>query len=99
MREASGKFCSAGIQLIDFRRHDEITFGQAVDLVRPQSDFDFTPGEQNVWMMTLFLCDFADFIHEGKCLFEVKKVERSSNVVLVDYLPVCPLRHLLVNFR
>lgn len=30
-------------QPINLCRHDEVTFGQAVDFVRPQSDFGFTP--------------------------------------------------------
>ena len=28
---------------INLRRHDEVTLGEAVDFVRPQSDFGFTP--------------------------------------------------------
>ena len=83
------------MQLINFRRHDEIAFRQAIDLVRPQRDFDFAPGEQNVGMVSLLFGDLADFINERQRLLEVWKRERSGNVVLVDYLPVSPLRHLL----
>src|SRR6266487_7015518 len=39
--------------------------------------------------------DLADFINERQRLLEVWKRERSGNVVLVDYIPVSPLRHLL----
>src|SRR2546429_7165291 len=45
---------------------------------------------------TLFRSGYlADFINERQRLLEVWKRERSGNVVLVDYLPVSPLRHLL----
>jgi hypothetical protein len=97
MRPSLKKVWSAGIQLINFRCHDEIAFRQAIDLVRPESNFDFTPGEQNVGMVPLLFGDLAHFVNEGERLLEVWKRERTGDVVLVDYLPVSPLRHLLMD--
>src|SRR5216683_6778338 len=48
--------------LIDLRSHDEVAFGQTIDLVGPNRDFHSAPREINVGMMTLFFCQLADFV-------------------------------------
>jgi hypothetical protein len=44
-------FC---VQPVDLGRHDEVALRQAVDLVRPQCDLGFTPGKQDIGVMSLF---------------------------------------------
>jgi hypothetical protein len=49
-------------------------------------------------MVTLFLSYFPHPINESQRLFEVRKSEASGDVVLVDHLPMRPVRQLLVYF-
>ena len=84
----------AAEQFVNFGGHDEITFGQAVDLMCPQGDFRLAPGQENVGMMSLFFRHGAHAIHEVKRLFEVRKGETASDVMFVDDVP---LRHLLMK--
>src|SRR5207249_5484090 len=76
------------IQSVNLRSHDEITFGQTVDLVRPERDFHPAPGEINVRMMTLFFREFADFVGEGERFAKVFEGKLFLQVMAVDDLPV-----------
>jgi len=78
----------SGIQTVDLRRHDEITFGQAVDLVGPDGDFGFSPLQQDIRMMALFLGDSADAVDEVESIFEIGEAEGAGDVVLVDHVPI-----------
>ena len=49
-------------------------------------------------MMSLLFGERADAIHEGQSLVEIRKGKRTNNVVLIDHVPMCPLRNLFVNF-
>src|SRR5580704_5389592 len=74
-------------QPVNLRGHDEVALGEAVDLVRPERDFGFAPGQQNVGMMTLFFGERSYAIHEIERLLEVGEGEGASDVVLVDHAP------------
>ena len=52
-------------KLIDLRCQDEIRFSQPIHCVRPGSDLDFAPSQQNIGMMALFLGQCASTIYEG----------------------------------
>src|SRR5580704_18507047 len=76
------------LQSIDLRCHDEVALGQPVDLVGPQGDFRFAPGQQNIRMMSLRLGQCAYSIHKIQGLFEIGESESACNLALVDYLPL-----------
>jgi len=59
--------------------------------VRPDSDFGFSPREQDVGMVALLLGDCAHAIHEVERLLKIRKLERAREVMLVDNLPVWKL--------
>ena len=88
-----------GIKLVNLGGHDEITLAEAVDLVRPQRDLSFAPGEQNVGMMALLLRDRTYAIDEVERLLEIGKLECAGDVVLVDDVPVGELMAKRVKFR
>ena len=75
-------------QAIDFRGHDEVGFGEAVDFVRPHRDLGFAPGQQNVGMMALFFGERADAIDEFQRTGEVGEAELAVNVMFVGDRPV-----------
>ncbi len=83
-----------GLKLINFRGEDEIAFGQAVDLVGPNLDFNFSPGEKNVGVVALLLRQLTDAVHKIECLAKVGKFESFREMVLVRDGP--PL-HLLLE--
>jgi hypothetical protein len=87
-----GSQAGAGVlELIDFRRENEIAFGEAVNFVRPHGYFRFSPGKQDIRVMALLLRNCTHFIHERECLHEIRKFKRSGNVMAVHNRP---LRHL-----
>src|SRR5712692_1152238 len=87
----------ASLQLIDLGCKDEIAFGQPIDLVGPERDPDFPPGEIDIWMMTLLLGQVPH--HPGKLqrLPKVPEGERPLQVVPVDHLPVREHRGIAVQ--
>ena len=52
---------------VDLCRHDEVTLGEAVDLLRSHCDFGFAPLQQNVGMVALFLRQRSHSIHKIEC--------------------------------
>ena len=57
--------------------------------MRPSRDLDFPPGEEDVWMVTLFLRKFTHAVYELERLAKVGKRERLRDVVLFsDAQPV-----------
>ena len=85
-------------QTVDFGGHDEVTFGEAVDLVRPQGDFGFAPDQQDVGMVALLFGERADFIDEIERLLEVGKLELAVKVMLVGNIPLRYASAQLLNF-
>jgi hypothetical protein len=53
----------------------------------PNLEFDATPGEVNIRVMTLFLCDLPDAIGEGESLTEIFKKEFLFEAVILDAGP------------
>ena len=85
--------------LIDFGGHDEVALRQSVDLVGPKGDPHFSPGEQDVRMMPLFLGDGADTIHKVESFLKIGEREGARDVVLVDYIPIWQLVTEAMEFR
>jgi hypothetical protein len=97
MEEIRLRVPSPRIESVDFCRHYEVALGESVDFVRPESDLGLTPGQQNIGMMSLLLGDRTDPIHEVQSLLEIREGKRANNMMLIDYIPMSPLRNLLVN--
>ncbi len=81
-------------ELVDLGSHDEVALGEAVNLVRPDGNFDFSPGEEDVRMMTLLLGELADAVHKGEGAAKVGELEGFRDVVLFDDAPAV---HLLLQ--
>ena len=73
--------------MVDFGGHDEVAFGEAVDLVGPESDLGFAPGEEDVGVMALLFGEGSDQIYEGEGLGEVREFERAMDMVVVGDRP------------
>jgi hypothetical protein len=82
------------VELVDLCRQDEIALRQAVDLVRPGCDLGFSPGKEDVWVVTLLLCEFAYAGYELEGFAKVGKLEGLRDVVLFNYIPFV---HLLLQ--
>lgn len=74
-------------EFVDLGRHDEITLREAIDLVRPDLDLDFSPGEVNIRMVPLLFSQSAREIHKLERLGEVGELEFLLDVVLTDNGP------------
>jgi hypothetical protein len=79
---------SSLIEAVDFGGHDEVTFGEAVNLVSPESDFSFAPSQQNVGVVALLFGDCANAIDEIESLFEVGELELAVKMMLVGDGPL-----------
>src|SRR3989442_1213584 len=90
---------SAIRQPIDLRSHDEVAFGQSINLVGPNRDFHSAPREINVGMMTLFLRQCADFVGKNQCFAEIFEGEYLLQVMFVDKFPAIPEFPLQVGQR
>lgn len=82
---------------VDLCRKNEIRFGQAVDGVSPDCDFDLTPCEKDIGMMSLLLGNRADAIYESEGRLEVRKLVGAGDVVLIDDRPLVRLGELTAN--
>ena len=94
--DSRGRLSPRGLfrELVDLGRHDEVALGQAIDLVCPQSDLRFAPGQQDVGMMPLLFRDLSHPVHEVERLLEIREGKRAGDVMLVHHRP---LRHLLLD--
>src|SRR6185295_6570240 len=61
------------LQPIDLGGEYKIAFCKPVDLVRPDRDPHFAPGERNIRMMSLVFGKFSDLIHEAQCRLEIRE--------------------------
>ena len=75
------------LQLVDLRGQDEIAFGQAVDLVRPDGYLGVSPTETDVRMVPLRFGKFAYLIDELLCFAEVENFVELLQVVFVHNFP------------
>jgi hypothetical protein len=69
--------------LVDLGGQDEIAFRETVDLVRPHRNFDFSPGEEDVWMVALLLRKFTHAVYELEGFAKVGKLKGLRDVVLL----------------
>ena len=79
------------IELVDLCGQNEIALRQAVDLVRPGRDPDFSPGQRDIWVVTLLLREFAYAVYEAEGFAKVGKLESLRDVVFFDDVPVVHL--------
>ena len=77
--------------LVDLCGQDEIALCQAVDLVRPDRNLDFSPDEEDVWMVALFLRKFTHAVCEREGFAKVGKLKGLHNVMLFDNAPAIHL--------
>lgn len=80
------------VDLVDFCGQDEIAFRQSVDFVRPGRDPDFSPGEEDVRVVPLFLCKLAYAVHKLERPAEIGELEGLRDVVFFDDVPAVHLR-------
>ena len=79
------------VALVDFGGKDEIALRQAVDLVRPGRDLDFSPGKRDVWVMPLLLRQLTNVIYELEGFAKVRKLEGLRDVVFFADVPTVHL--------
>ena len=76
-------------ELVDLCRQYEIALRQTVDLVRPGCDIDFSPGKQDVWVVSLLLSKLAHAIYEFESSAKIRKREGLRDVMFFDdVLPI-----------
>jgi hypothetical protein len=81
----------SSLQLINLCRQNEIAFGQPVNLMRPDFDADFAPGQVNVRMMILRFGQFTDAPGEIERLTEIRKGVILFEMVFVNHSPAFKL--------
>ena len=82
------------VELVDLCGQDEIALRQAVDLVRPGCDRDFTPGKEDVRVVTLLLRKLTYAVCKLEGFAKVGKLEWLRDVVFLDDVPSI---HLLLQ--
>lgn len=71
----------------DFGGENEIAFGESIDLVGPDGDFDFAVGQKDVGMMVLFVGDPGDGVGEFNAGHVAVEAVLFFEVVFVDHVP------------
>ena len=82
------------VELVDFGGQDEIALRQAVDLVRPGRDLDFSPAKEDVWVMPLLFNELTYSVHKLERFTKVGKREGLRDVVFLHDVPAV---HLLLQ--
>jgi len=77
---------------INLRGENEIGFGQAVHLVGPNRHFGFTPSEQDIGVMSLFLGKRAHAIDESQRGFEIRELVDTGKMMFLYNFPFRSLR-------
>src|SRR5512140_1587999 len=75
------------LEAIDLGGEDEIAFGEARDFVGPDGDHHFSPGQENVRMVSLGFREFPDFIGKGEGLLEIGELELPFEVMFFKHVP------------
>src|SRR5688500_13639766 len=75
------------VESLDLRGHDEVAFGQAVDLVGPEQYLHLTPANVQVRVVPLLLGDQRQRVDEINRLDEVFELERPGEPLLLVELP------------
>jgi len=79
------------VELVDFCGQNEVVLRQAVDLVRPGRDLDFSPGKEEVRVVPLLLRKLAYAVYELQGFAKVWKPEGLRKVVFFDDVPAVQL--------
>ncbi len=79
------------MELVDFCSQNKIVLRQAVDLVRPGRDLDFSPGKEKVRVVPLLLRKRANAVYELEGFAKVRKPEGLRKVVFFDDVPAVHL--------
>ena len=82
------------VALVDFGGQDEIALREAVDLVRPGRDLDFSPAKEDVRVVPLLFRKLAYAVYEREGFAKVGKLEGLRDVVPLNHIPAV---HLLLQ--
>ena len=82
------------VEPVDFGGQNEVALRQTIDLVGPDRDLHFSPGEKEIWMMPLLFGKLAYAIYERESFAKVRKLESLRDVVFFDDVPAV---HLLLQ--
>jgi len=80
---------------INLGGEDEVALGEAVDLVCPDFDSDFSPREKDVGMMILLVGNRPNGIDKMQRLVEIGKLVALDEMVVLDNVPTFDLRQKL----
>ena len=89
---------TAGLEFVDLRGENEVTLGEAVDLVRPDLNLRDAPAKTDVRMVTLLLREIADTVHEVERVAKVREAVGLLEMVLINDLPAFQLRREFGDF-
>src|SRR5262245_57332858 len=81
-----------GADAIDLRGENEVAFGEAVDLLRPDGHAGFAPAEKDLRMVALLLGNRADGVDETQRTGEIGELERFLDVMILDDRPAVDAR-------
>jgi hypothetical protein len=76
-----------GCELVDLGGQDEIAFCQAVDLVGPGRNLDFSPGKEDVRVVSLHFSELAYLVDKLERFPKVGKREGLREVVFLHGVP------------
>ena len=85
------------LQLINLRRENKVRFRQPVHRVRPGSDLNLAPSEQNIGMMPLLLGNLSNTVHKGECGTKIWELVGAYQMVLAHDIPMRRLCQLAMN--
>jgi hypothetical protein len=75
------------VKLVELCAQDGIGLSQAIDLVHPRCDLNFSPGKEDVWVVPLLLHKLAYAIYELERFAKVGKLECLRDVVFLNNIP------------
>src|SRR6185369_6820510 len=78
---------SGSFRTVRLRGENKIAFRQSVDLVGPDNESDFPPGEMDIRMMPLGLGQLSDPVGEGKSRAKILEAEFLFQMVLGHHPP------------
>ena len=73
---------------IDFCGHNKVALGEPIDFVGPESDFSFSPRQENIRMVAFVFGHFANSIYKFQRLLEIGEAKLPVDVVLVGDRPL-----------
>src|ERR1700735_5205640 len=86
------------LQFVDFGGEDEIAFREAVNFVRPGFNSRFSPGQENIGMMSLLCGDRTHLVYERECFGKIRKFKLAHDVMFSNHLPLRSLLRQILQF-